>query len=183
MYLPDANLYFDMVFAANKSYSEVNIQEPAIIVGIGFKNINEMDSLRMRDDTYPQALPSNEMPVSGGAERFLSFLRKELISLMDTSYRVKTSQRILMGHSIGAYFTMCAWLQTIATHSTQFSGFVAASPSQHYKGHYLLHQFEKQNLSCKQKLNLLVSFGGLEDDEDADETEYIKKRLLNKATQ
>ncbi len=94
-----------------------------IIVGVtwGGKNPNP-DSLRARDYT-----PTKEMrlPQSGGAENFLSFIRKELFLFVDSKYKTDTTDRILMGCSLGGLFTM----YTLFTHPDMFTGYIAASPA------------------------------------------------------
>lgn len=49
-------------------------------------------SFRRRDGT----------PFTGGADRFLAFLRDELLPTIDRDYR--TAERLLVGHSLGAIF-------------------------------------------------------------------------------
>src|SRR5262245_50536091 len=104
VYILDANLYFDIFSAIVNKYSELGLMFHSILIGVGYKDLKTMDSLRNRDYTYPQALAEYEMTVSGNANRFLRFLNDELIPFVDTKYNIDTARRALMGHSLGGYF-------------------------------------------------------------------------------
>ena len=78
LYLADANAYMDIVGNAMNERSS-----QAILVGIGYSNFLMMDSLRNRDYTFPVAPPQDSFPVSGGADKFLTFLETELIPHID----------------------------------------------------------------------------------------------------
>lgn len=162
VYLLDANLYFDMLAATLDKYAQIGLTKPVIIAGIGYKNLEAMDSLRCRDYTYPVAIPEYEMQQSGGACKFQDFIEQELTAYIDSKYKTDTTQRILAGHSLGGYFTLFAFLQQ----SKKFNKFIAASPSLHYNRYYLLEQFG--NLHHSQKAKTYIAFGGLEDKEEND---------------
>lgn len=162
IYLLDANAYFDIV-ANEIGENKTN----AILVGIGYKDFMMMDSLRNRDYTFPKALPQDSFPVSGGADKFLSFIKSDLILYIDKTYRTDTSNRTLMGHSLGGYFTMYALEQAMINKSNSFKNYVAASPSLWYYNNYLIKQF--QNLSDNDNTNqqtLLLTSGAREDSEE-----------------
>lgn len=135
-----------------------------------------MGSLRTRDDTYPTAIPEYEMSVSGGAGRFLSFLDNELVPAIDKEFNADTSRRVLMGHSLGGYFTCYAFLQYLMGHETEFSSYIAASPSIHYNNYWLLNKLKEQKLqkSDRRKTNLYISYGGLEDLEAQNDSNIMK---------
>jgi len=169
VYLLDANLYFDIIATTIKKYTEVGLLSPVILVGIGYKNLETMDSLRARDYTYPIAIPAYEMGISGEADKFFSFIKNELIPNIDTGYSIDTTNRILMGHSLGGYFTLYALQQSLAGKYSIFSSYIAASPSTHYNHNYLLTQFGKVGEETQDKTKLYVTFGGLEDNEEEEE--------------
>ena len=169
VYILDANLYFDIVSVIAKKYSEVGLLSSVILVGIGYQSFLAMDSLRSRDYTYPIAIPEYEMSLSGGADKFLSFIKDELMADIDNKYQVDKTRRILMGHSLGGYFVLYALQQNLSRTDSSFFGYVAASPSIHYNHSYLLHQF--QNLSAhNNRSKVYVTFGGIEDTENAQDT-------------
>ncbi len=172
VYLLDANLYFDIIAATFKKYSEVGLLPPAILVGVGYKDFATMDSLRSRDYTYPTAISEYEMSVSGQADKFLSFLNNELVPDIDAKYAVDKKTRVLMGHSLGGYFTAYALTQNSINKNNVFCTYIAASPSIFYNHYYILRELEK--LNADKNISAYVTFGGLEDGEDADEEEVIK---------
>jgi hypothetical protein len=184
VYVLDANFYFDMVAATTNKYAELGILTPAIIVGIGYKNFATMDSLRDRDYSYPQALAKDSFLVSGGASRFLAFIHSELIPVIDKQYGTDPKNRILMGHSLGGYFTLFAFQKYLEGANNDFCSYVAASPSVHYASYYLLHQLDSlatKNASAKVKL--YVTYGGLEDKEDEGEPGILKTGEIANALQ
>src|SRR6185503_17561259 len=121
IYLLDANVYFDIVADAIKENNS-----NALLVGLGYKDFMRMDSLRNRDYTFPKALPKDSFPISGGADKFLSFIGGELLPYIDKTYRTDTSNRALMGHSLGGYFTLYALEQAMLRKNSLFKNYVAA---------------------------------------------------------
>ena len=176
VYLLDANLYFDIIATTLNKYSEVGLAPSVILVGIGYKDFMTMDSLRNRDDTYPVAIPEYEMSVSGGAEKFLSFITNELIPDIDNKYKTDTMKRVIMGHSLGGYFVTYALLQNLRGTSGRLNGFIAASPSLHYNHYYLLDQFKElpTQKERKERLGVYLTYGGLEDADSDSDTSMLK---------
>ncbi|WP_177191961.1 alpha/beta hydrolase [Parafilimonas terrae] len=175
VFLLDANLYFDIVAAILDKYSEVGLAPSVILVGIGYKDFTAMDSLRNRDDTYPIAIPEYEMSVSGGADRFLSFIDKELVPAIDSMYRTDTAKRTLMGHSLGGYFTSYALLQNLSGKSVSINNYIAASPSLHYNNYYLLDQFKKIDHHKKDNIQMYITYGGPELNESSNQPDVLKQ--------
>ncbi|MBC9933145.1 alpha/beta hydrolase [Chitinophaga qingshengii] len=165
IYMLDANLYFDIFAVILKKYSEVGLLSPAILVGIGYKDFPTMDSLRNRDYTYPVAIPEYEMSISGQADKFLSFMKNELLPDIDKRYQVDKHQRILAGHSLGGYFALYALQQQLASGDSLFKGYVAASPSLHYNHYYLLNALGHQASRRIGNTKVYTVFGGLENSE------------------
>ncbi len=71
-------------------------------------------------------LPSHNegVPTSGGADKFLEFIKSELMPFMDENYPVK-GEDILLGHSFGGVFTMYALLEE----PKLFDAYLAGDPS------------------------------------------------------
>jgi predicted alpha/beta superfamily hydrolase len=176
VYLLDANLYFDILATTINKYSEVGLAPSVILVGIGYKDFPTMDSLRNRDDTYPTAIPEYEMTVSGGADKFLSFINNELIPQIDKEYKTDTSKRVLMGHSLGGYFTVYTILQDLLGKSNSFNSYIAASPSIHYNKYYILSQLKEitTQKNRHKKINTYITFGGQEDAESKTDSSIMK---------
>jgi hypothetical protein len=181
VYLLDANLYFDIVATIINKYSEVGLAPAVIVVGIGYKDFPTMDSLRNRDYTYPVAIPEYGMSTSGGADNFFNFINLELIPLIDKGYNTDTLKRILAGHSLGGYFTAYALLQQLSGKCHNFSAFIAASPSLHYNNYYLLNKFKEtpQKNSQGEQIRAYFTFGGLEEAENATDSNMIKQVVVN----
>jgi len=123
VYLMDSQWDFPLVKCLyGEQYYDGFIPE-MIIVGVTWGGINpNPDSLRVRDYT-----PSKEarQPQSGGADKFLSFMKNELFPFVETNYRADEKSRTLMGCSLGGLLT----LYTLFTHTDMFNGYVAASPA------------------------------------------------------
>ena len=182
VYLLDANIYFNIMAATVKTYNEIGGFEPVILVGIGYKDLALMDSLRSRDFTYPVGLAEYEMGVSGGANNFLSFIKSELIPYIDKNYSTETGRRTLIGHSLGGYFTLYALYQHLTGTDNSFSNYIAGSPSLNYNNEYLLHQFATlKPYTNTDTVNTYITFGGLEDEEDKDDTTSIKTSEMLKS--
>lgn len=181
VYLLDGNFYFDIVSTVLNKYSEVGLAPSVILVGIGYKDFPTLDSFRNRDDTYPVAIPEYQMSVSGGADKFLSFINNELIPKMDKEYKTDTSKRVLMGHSLGAYFAVYTLLQDLLGKSTSFSSYIAASPSIHYNHYYLLSQLQRvpSVKNRHKKLKAYITFGGEEDAESKTDSSIMELRDLS----
>lgn len=108
-----------------------------IIAGVTWGGLKpNPDSLRARDYT-PTRIPG--MIQSGGADKFLQFMKEELFPFMKSNYRADLNQSVLMGCSLGGLFT----LYTLFTQPSLFSGYIAASPAIGWDNE-VLYQFEKK---------------------------------------
>ncbi len=99
-----------------------------LVVGITYTGPDpDYNSLRAADYT---TAPVARISGSGGASRFLAFLRDELIPFIGANYRADPtpSRRALMGSSYGGLFT----LYVLFTEPALFGGYVAASPAVSY---------------------------------------------------
>lgn len=95
----------------------------AILVGITWGGVNpNYDILRARDFT-----PTNikQMPVTGGAPKFLRFIKDELVPYVESTYRATKNGRTLMGSSFGGLFTLYALFHETAL----FDHYILTSPS------------------------------------------------------
>jgi len=128
-----------------------------IIVGITWGGDHpNPDSLRARDYT-----PTTEkrLPQSGGADKFLSVIKDEIFPFIESGYRIDTTDKTLIGCSLGGLFT----LYTLFTHADMFSRYIAASPAFAWDDN-VLYKYEEQyhantsNPSAK----LFMCIGGVE---------------------
>ncbi len=102
-------------------------------------------------------------PTSGGADRFLEFLRREVIPLVDAQYRTQPF-RVLTGHSLGGLFAVYSLLQA----PDLFQAYIAVSPAIGYGNgsiQSMLEAFLAERESLK--MYLYISVGN--------ETRYISR--------
>lgn len=122
VYLLDGQWDFRMLDAIYGGLEYDKFVPELIIVGITYSGENaDYETLRAMDYT-----PVNDKSFngSGGAPKFLSFIKEQLMPFIETNYRADSSQRVLMGSSFGGTFTLFA----LFTEPTLFSGYVASSP-------------------------------------------------------
>jgi predicted alpha/beta superfamily hydrolase len=159
----DANFYFPILAPIMHQYEKGVLLPPLILVGVGYKSLESMNSLRVRDYLYPKAIPSDEMKAPGGGQRFYKFITQELLSRIDGKYRTETDTRTLIGHSFGGYFSLFALQQQILEKRNDFRGFVSASPSLWYNDNYLFKlQEQLKSTLLEDTLKVFLSAGSLE---------------------
>lgn len=136
LYLMDSQWDFPLVTALyGQQYFDGFVPE-MIVVGVTWAGPNaNADSLRARDYT-PTA--DKRAQQSGGAGKFLSFLKNELFPYVESKYAVDKSSRTLMGCSLGGLFTLYA----LFTEPGLFQNYVAASPAVAWDNE-ALYQYEK----------------------------------------
>lgn len=157
VYLMDSQWDFPLVSALyGQQYYDGFIPQ-MIIVGVTWGGANpNPDSLRARDYT-----PTNVKgtPQSGGADKFLSFMKEELFPFIEKNYRVDKNDRTLVGCSLGGLFTMYA----LFTHPRMFQRYVAASPAFMWDN-AVIYQYEKKYAANKSNpsAKLFMCVGGVE---------------------
>jgi predicted alpha/beta superfamily hydrolase len=129
-----------------------------IVVGITYSGSNaNYDALRAMDYT---PVPEARLPGSGGAQKFLAFLKTELIPFVEANYRADPAQRVLLGSSLGGLFTLYAAF----TEPALFSAYVSSSPAVPYGDRAAFKQ--EAAYAAKHKnlpVRLFLSVGELED--------------------
>jgi len=113
LYLLDGGFHFHHATGIVQFLSNNGRMPRAIVAAIPNTNRN-------RDFT---PIAAEERPGSGGADKFLDFLQKELIPHIDENYRTH-DYRILFGHSLTAMFAC----YTLASRPEIFKAYIAASP-------------------------------------------------------
>lgn len=101
---------------------------PCIVVGI--VNVD-----RKRDYTFPTSVSADKQmfPTTGGSERFISFLEKEVQPLIRKQYRGNDSTT-LIGQSLGGLLTT----EILLKHPGMFLNYVIISPSLWWNANSLL---------------------------------------------
>lgn len=143
LYLLDADYSFPVGRAMVQHLSDRSRLPKLIVVGIAYGGPDRYRMNRTRDYTPTFTLSGGYGPdyqkVSGGAPKFLAFIRDELVPWMDRSYRTKPGERALVGHSYGGLFA--SWV--LVTAPDTFSRYVLVSPSLWYDEHLMMGLEEK----------------------------------------
>jgi predicted alpha/beta superfamily hydrolase len=153
VYLMDSQWDFPLVKSIyGQQYYDGFIPE-LIVVGVTWGGIKpNADSLRARDYTPTNVSYQRQ---SGGAEKFLQVMEKELFPFVEKNYNAASDGRVLMGCSLGGLFT----LYTLFTHPDMFTGYIAASPAIGWDKE-VLYKYEKlfsaQQTASSKKLYLTV---------------------------
>jgi len=120
-----ANFFFS---AATVNFLSRNQRMPRSIV-IGIPNTD-----RMRDFS---PVPTEGSPTSGGADKFLEFMEKELIPFVDNNYRTQ-DYKTLFGHSLCGMFS----IYTLFEKPEMFNSFISVSPYLQYADQYVIDRVE-----------------------------------------
>jgi predicted alpha/beta superfamily hydrolase len=107
---------------------------------------------RLRDFT-----PTGTPPDSGGADRYLQFLKEELIPLINKKFRTDSARSALVGGSMGGLFVIHALLNE----PTLFKSYVALDPSLWWNGGVVNAEFQRKVGSLK-GLNRVLWINGRE---------------------
>jgi uncharacterized protein len=176
-YFTDGNRSFPLI-ANIASIFEIPIpSEPElIIISIAYKikDMADWGAWRTRDLT-PTNIPSLDSSwaktltgmtgrqfevKSGGAKRFLECVENEIIPLVESNYRVSTTDRGIGGYSYGGLFS----LYTLFSQSELFSIYYAGSPSINYDKGVLFNLEKDFSISHKNlKAKVFMSAGEAED--------------------
>jgi hypothetical protein len=131
-----------------------------LVVGITYSGTDpDYNALRAADYT---TVPVSRVPGSGGAPRFLAFLRDEVIPFIAANYRAdpSPSRRVLMGSSYGGLFTLYALFSEPAL----FGAYVAASPAVSYADRIAFRQEARYAAEHRDlPVRLYIAVGGREE--------------------
>lgn len=122
IYVLDGNAWFGVTTTITRMMAFGNELSDVIVVGIGYSTDSIDEILKFREmDFTPTQINEN----TGGAEQFLRFLEKDLISYVDSNYRTKEDDRTLVGKSHGGLFALYSLFQAPGI----FSRYVVISPT------------------------------------------------------
>ncbi|MES2279053.1 MAG: alpha/beta hydrolase-fold protein [Bacteroidota bacterium] len=129
IYVLDGENNFRSVAITVERLADMGLCPPMIVVGVP-------NTDRSRDLT-PTTVANNTDGVknSGGGERFLSFIERELIPHIDSNY-LTAPYKLLMGHSLGGLMV----IQTMVHHKDLFNGYIAIEPSIWWDNHKVLNE-------------------------------------------
>ncbi len=177
LYSLDANVKFGMISNVVNNLGMLTKEIPEIIVvGIAYpmKGLEDWVIGRNRDLT-PTRKPEHEeywqkrlskvtgrndiVVESGHANKFIAFIRDELIPFIESNYRVSSTDRALHGTSLGGLFTLYALFQKPET----FQRYFASSPSIDWDEPYMFKLERDFYASHKDMpVKLFMCVGGLE---------------------
>lgn len=119
-----------------------------IIVGVGWKDDYFNNRDRDFSETYIQSNPN-----SGGAAKFISVLKNEVIKLIDSTYRTDKTNNTLRGNSSAGVFA----LYTLFQEPTLFNRYIIGSPSLE-NDDSVVFKIEKEFARKNHELNTKIFF-------------------------
>jgi uncharacterized protein len=159
VYICDAQWDFFLISGIYPTLIFDNKIEEAILVGMawGGKTSNYWQYRGIDYTTVPMA---GRNPEGGGAAKFLTALKTEIIPFVEGRVRADSSRRILTGSSYGGCFV----LYTLLTEPDLFTGYIAPTPAVAYADNQLL-QLESATAAKRKPAHgrLFMTVGGLED--------------------
>jgi len=154
IYTLDGEYHADFIVTLINYVSERFVTMPPIMV-VGIENIPNGRAGRDRDMTPLIAKDSSVYKTSGGAEKFLQFIREEVFPLVEKDFN-KTPYRVLVGHSLAGFLTIHCFLQ----HPEMFNAYLASSPAMHMDNStYLKIAEEKINTANERNNRLFFNVG------------------------
>lgn len=173
IYLLDGSADEDFIHVAGLvqfyNFPWVNVLPKSIVVGIA-----NMD--RRRDFTFPTTIEKDkkDFPTTGGSEKFIRFIEKELLPYINQSFKTNGSN-MLIGQSLGGLLAT----EVLFKKPDLFSQYVIVSPSLWWDKESLL----KTNLaSFKKKMTVYIAVGKegkIMEDDAKSLHELIKSKLIN----
>jgi hypothetical protein len=109
-----------------------NLAFPQMIV-VGIPNTNRTRDLTPTHIISAPMMDSMSASVSGGGEKFISFIEKELMPHIDSLYPT-APYRIFIGHSLGGLMSV----YTMMNHRKLFNSYVAIDPSMFWDNQKIL---------------------------------------------
>ena len=162
LYLTDANLLFAATHQIIRMMQVGRELSPLILVGLGYEtdSLNTIFKLRSGDLT-PTPIPDPQKLgwPTGGAPRFLRFMKEELIPFIKTNYRVSRDAGYV-GYSYGGLFGLYALFHQ----PEMFQRYVIGSPSIWFDS-LVTFKYEAKYAAGHSDLpaRVFVSIGGLEE--------------------
>jgi len=164
IYLLDGSADEDFIHVAGlvqfANFSWVNLLPKSILVGIA--NVD-----RRRDFTFPSRIVEDikEFPTTGGSEKFIRFIEKELQPFIAKKYRTNGSN-MLIGQSLGGLLAT----EILFKQAKLFNSYVIVSPSLWWDNESLLKlkpALLNENYSQQTKIYIGVGEEGKVMEEDA----------------
>jgi len=145
IYVLDGEEIFDFVAENCNEISSDLSTSNVLVVGIGYGNDRALDYT-----------PSEADEGGGGSEKFMLFIKNELVPRIENDYGADTSRksRIILGHSFGG---LCA-TYAFTNHNRVFGNYILLSPSLWYDNEIML-TFEEEYRHSNVNSHQLVFLG------------------------
>ena len=158
-----------------------------ILVGIGYEDTDAQIRNRTYDMTWTESawvkLMQEHMPNwapegAGDANNFHTFLKHELMPQIERRYNVSSTERTLVGHSLGGLFV----LHSLFRDDRLFRRYVALSPSLWW-GKEALFQQEAEFATRRSELaaRLFISMGALEPESIPEFEPEVQTKMVSNA--
>ena len=144
----DAEYSFALIKNITEHFSERNNIPPMIVVSIAYEGAYEDLELyrinRTRDYT-PTHTPEGGygekyQAYSGGADKFISFIKSELFPYLSANYGIEENEKTIVGHSYGGLFST----YVLVTQPELFNNYIIVSPSLWYDDK-VIFEFEAEH--------------------------------------
>lgn len=145
IYVLDGEEDFDYVANQCTQISNTYNQSNALVISIGYGNNRAVDYT-----------PTRVNGGGGGAEKFMLFIKNELIPLVEERYGADTTikSRVILGHSYGGLFAAYAF----TNFNTVFGNYLILSPSLWYDNE-VLFRMEQNSRGINNNSHQLVFMG------------------------
>ncbi len=173
IYLLDGSADEDFIHVAGLvqfyTFPWVNVLKKSIVVGIA--NVD-----RRRDFTFPTSIEKDkkDFPTTGGSEKFIQFIEKELQPYIDQSFKTNGS-KMLIGQSLGGLLAA----EVLLKKPDLFTQYIIVSPSLWWDKESLL---KTQLAAFEKKTSVYIAVGkegkSMEDDAKALH-DLLKAKLTN----
>lgn len=137
VYVLDGDGHFSSVVGMIQQLSTINgntMCPKMIVVGIP-NTVRTRDLTPTHMDVDPMMNDSASVRTSGGGEKFISFMEKELMPFIESKYPT-APYKMLIGHSFGGLAVM----QTFTHHNSLFNAYISIDPSVWWDNQKLLKE-------------------------------------------
>jgi predicted alpha/beta superfamily hydrolase len=177
LYVLDGEAQMNLVAAEVQYLSESYKIIPNMIV-VGIDNTDRMRDLTpshtdVGPDGKTDTSAKSPFKNTGGGEKFLQFLKQEVMPFVDSRYRTAPFQ-ILAGHSLGALMAVYC----LVNHPDYFNAYLAISPSFQWDDNTLLKQ--TSNASFEKIKNKFLFFSDANEDSSFHNNQVAFDSLLAK---
>jgi predicted alpha/beta superfamily hydrolase len=176
LYLLDGESFINMAGGQIHYLSESYKIIPSMII-VGIKSVDRFKDLTPTHsitggDGKPDSSSNSPLRTSGGADKFLQFMKEELFPYIDTNYPT-APYRILYGHSLGGLLVIHA----LVNYPDFFNAYIAISPSLQWDSDAML-KMAAEKLDAKKAYKKMLFFSDANEDTHFHQNQLILDSLL-----